>query len=104
MPRNYAIYNTIASGIIARHKVIALRVFLDPGQRLSGMKCQQLVELLFHAQDFLGMDMNVRRLSLKPAQWLVNHDPGMGQGKAFSLFSPGQEEGGHGGCLADADR
>lgn len=49
------------------------------------------------------MDGDVSRLSEVPARGLVDHDRGVWETVAFARVAAAEEEGAHGGCLADAD-
>ena len=63
---------------------------------------QQSVELFLQVEDFLGVDFNIRRLSLETTQRLMNHDARVGQHEALALGAGGEQEGAHAGGLADA--
>jgi hypothetical protein len=61
-----------------------------------------LVEGVFHAQNLLGLDGDIRGLPLKSAHGLVDHDARVGQGIAFFVSTGSQQECPHAGGLADA--
>lgn len=63
---------------------------------------EQLVEAALDLEDFLRVDGDVRGLALEAAQRLVDHHAGIRQAEALALFTGGQQEGAHGGGLADA--
>ena len=62
---------------------------------------KKVVELFPYAQHFFGVDVDIGRLALHAAERLVQHDPGMRQGKPFPRCSGGQEHRAHTGRLAD---
>ena len=49
------------------------------------------------------MDCDIGGLSEVPAGGLMDHDRGMGETVTFAWIAAAEEEGAHGGCLADAD-
>ncbi len=61
-----------------------------------------LVQPLAGLQDLLGVDVDVRRLTLESAQRLVNQYARMRQAEALALGAPGEQQGAHAGRLADA--
>ena len=67
------------------------RVLLDFFQRLSGMAGKDLVELLADQQDFPGMYIDIRCLSLVPAERLVNHHARMRQADTLAFGTPGKQ-------------
>src|SRR5262245_44146352 len=91
--------------LVGRHDVIALGVFLDTLERLSRVVDQDLIQPLTHAQNFTSRNVNVGRLSLEPLhQRLMDHDSGIGQGKALTLGPRRQEHCGHRGRMSYAHR
>lgn len=63
-----------------------------------------LGQQLLGVQNLLGLDLNVRRLSLRPTERLVNHDARIGQGLALARRPRPEQKGAHGGGHAKADR
>lgn len=61
------------------------------------------VQPLPHLQYLLGVDGDVGRLPGGAPGRLVDHDPGVGEGAALARGAGGEEEGAHGGGLADAE-
>ena len=55
------------------HEPVAVRVTVDPLDRLASVLCQDPVKTVAGLQDFLRMDIDLRRLLLETAQRLVNH-------------------------------
>ena len=76
---------------------------LDLLDALAGVLGQDPVEPVAGLEHFLGMDLHVRRLALKAAQRLVDHDARMRQREALALGAAGQQYRAHAGGLADAD-
>jgi len=60
------------------------------------------VQALLELQHELDADLHVAGLALGPAEHLVDHDVGIGQGEALALGATGQEDGSHARGLADA--
>ena len=61
---------------------------------LAGVLGDNFVQASFGVDDFLGFDLDFRRLSGDAAagdERLVDHDPGMRQGKALALGSRASE-------------
>ena len=66
---------------------------------------QQLVRDLPHAQNFSGMNVDIRRLARQPAhRGLVNQDARIGQREPLFGLSGCQQQRRHGRRLTDADR
>ena len=63
--------------LLRRHKSIALQRVFNFTQGLAGMRHVNLVEPSAHIENFLRMALNIGGLPLKPAGWLMNHDPGI---------------------------
>lgn len=95
--------DSVFLGFLGGHEIIAVRVLFDFFQRLAGVFGQQPVQSIPQPKDPLGPDLDVRGLSLRPAQGLVNHHFAVGKGKAFSLGTCGEQEGPHGSGQTDAD-
>lgn len=102
------IHNTHVERLLRAHKVVSFHELLNllerhlllPGQ----MPLVDLVQLLAHAQNLLRVDGDVACLAEVAARGLVHHDRGVGETVAFARVATAEEEGAHGGCLADADR
>src|SRR5262245_6132030 len=56
------------------HDVVAVRVPLELVERLAGMALQDGVQRLAHPQDLAGVDLDLGRLPLDPAERLVDQD------------------------------
>ena len=53
---------------------------------------KDLVELLTHLHDEPGLDLDVARLTLSAAMWLMKHQSGVGQGVSLPLGSAGEDD------------
>ena len=67
------------------------------------MRREYFVQLALGLHDLTRRDLDVRRLSLRPAQRLVDHHPRMGQRRALALGAGSQEHGSHRGRQPGAD-
>ena len=96
-------------GLLRRKEVVALGIQLHLFQRLAGVLAEQPVHLGAGADEMVGMDLDVGSLSGQTAaltagdEGLVDHDLGVGQGKALALGAAGQQERTHRGGHAHAD-
>ncbi len=61
----------------------------------------QCIETLANEEDFLGMDFDIRCLTLETAQWLVNHHSRVWQAETLALGTCRQQESTHAARLAD---
>ncbi len=82
---NHFVNQAVGLRLGGRHEVVALGVTLDFFQGLPGVFSQQLVQVTTQAKDFTCVDFNVRRLALRTAQGLMDHDARVGQGKTFAF-------------------
>ena len=83
------------------HETIALGIALDNVQALAGMLRHQLIEPLSNDQDFLGLDFNIRGLSLGATAGLVNHGASVGQTITFAFSATAKQKCTHGRGLSD---
>src|SRR5512137_1219552 len=67
----------VLARLLTGHVVVAVGVSLDSFDRLIGVMGQDLIELLFQAQDFPGLYFHIRRLTRKPPHRLMDQDPGV---------------------------
>src|SRR4029453_17410707 len=84
-------------GLLRGHEEVAVGVALDLLHALAGVVNQDAVQLLPHAEDLPGLDVDVRRLTLHASQRLVNHDAGVRQREPLPLGPRAQEQCTHGG-------
>src|SRR5207253_9244735 len=85
------------------HEVITFGITLDGFEALPGVMGQQRVQAMTNREDFLGMDVDIRRLPLEAAQWLVNHHARVRQAVTLARSATGEQESTHAAGLADAD-
>ncbi len=52
---------------------------------LAGVVGQHAVQEVAHAEDLLGLELDVAGLALDAAERLVQEDPGVGEGEALAL-------------------
>src|SRR5665213_843036 len=92
-------------GLRGGHDEVAFHVVLDAVERLPGAGTHQLVGDLANAQNFAGMDVDVRGLAAESAhRRLMDEDARVGQRETLALLAGHQQEGTHGSGLPDADR
>src|SRR5713226_1758611 len=100
---HHFVYETVLLCLTCAHEMVAICILLDPVERLPGVLHDDLIQLRLQAQDFLRVQLDVARLPAEPAARLVDHDAGMGEGKALSLRAGRQQERRHRGRHAHAD-
>lgn len=106
-PIKNLVNDTHIQRLLRTHEVIPLHKLLDfierhlllPGQ----VSLIDLVELMANAQDFLGMDGNIGRLSEVAAGWLVDHDRRVRETVSLAWVATAEKQGSHGCSLADAN-
>src|SRR6266852_5144359 len=101
---NDLIDDPIFLGLLGDHNVIAFDILFNTLERHSGVPDEDIVGDLPHPQDLAGLNIDVGSLSGKPAErGLVDQDASVRQGEPLALRAGGEKQGGHGGCLSDAD-
>src|SRR5207302_6568045 len=93
----------VAHRLLPVHEAVAVGVLLDAIGSLAGVLGQDLVQPVARLEHFLGMNLHIRRLSLKAAEGLVNHHARVREAVALAARAAGEEHGPHAGRLADAD-
>ena len=101
---HYGVDDTVVFGLLAGHEKIAVGVCVDLFDILLGVLRKDRVEALLDVEDLFGLDRDIRGLSLRAAQRLVDHDSGIGQGITFAGRPRCQEDRPHTGGLANAHR
>ena len=81
---NHLVDQAILSGLRGGHKEVAVGVFLNAIQGLTGALGKFLVEALFEEQDLIGLNTDIAGLALGTTQGLVNHDPRVLQAAALT--------------------
>src|SRR5919201_559931 len=104
--RDDAVDQAVLDRLLRRQEKVPIRVSLHAFQRLAGVLGDEAVEDLADADDLLGVDVEVTRLTLQtfaPNQRLVHVDGGIGKREPFA-FPPRHEHDGAEACrAADAD-
>ena len=99
-----AVYESVLDRLLRRHEIVALGVAHDLLVGLVRDLAEYGVEILLYAGDVIGMDLDVRRLTLQTAQQrLVDHYLGVGQRESLARRACGEQERAHAGGEAYAD-
>src|SRR3954469_2927712 len=96
--------DAIVLGFLGRHEKVPVGVPLDLLQRLAGVLREDLVVALDEELPFLHLDDRIRGVAAEPPRALVDHHPAVRQRVPLALRPGGEEDGGHRGRHADADR
>src|SRR5713226_5858066 len=100
---NNFVDHAIFLGLFGIHDEIPLDVFLDALYRLAAVLRKKLVDHAAHAQDFLGMQIDIGGLAAETGEpGLMNEDARVGQGEALFGRAASEKDGGDGGSLSDA--
>src|SRR5579862_5563264 len=99
---DYLINQSVFNRLLRRHEIVAIGVLFDLTQILSGVLHYDVVDVLPRVQNFLGVDFEIARLTLHPAQRLVQNDSRMRQRVAPSLGARQQQDCAHAARLAQA--
>src|SRR5579884_1616223 len=83
--RDHFVDDAVLTSLVRAHDEVAVSVLLDLLYRLTGVEGKHLVQQIPHAQDLLGLELDVGRLAGGPPVGLVDEDPGVGQGEALAL-------------------
>ena len=101
--RDDLVDHAVGHGLLGRHDEVAVGVLGDLLLGLAGVVGQHPREQVAHAQDLLGLELDVGGLALDAAPGLVQQDPGVRQGEALALGAGGQQHRGGRGGLAEAE-
>src|SRR5215831_14620748 len=83
---DHAVDHAVLDGLIGLHDVIAIHILGDAVDRLAGSFRQHGIQDLAHAQDFAGVDVDVRRLTGQTLHGgLVDHDTRIRQAETLAL-------------------
>ena len=85
-------YSLACSAVMKKSRSVSCSIC---SMRLAGVVHQDAVQLLAHAQDLPGLDVDVGGLALHAAQRLVDHDARVGQREALALGARGEEQRAH---------
>ena len=102
--RRTFINDTVIQRFVRSHEEVAIAVLLNLLHRLVGVIGNVLVDQGLGKEDFLGLNFNVRGLSLRTTERLVDHDAGIGERLALAGGARPQQKGPHAGRHAKADR
>ena len=97
-----AVHQAVVLGFLRRHVVVAVAVRLNLSRALPGMKGKDFVRSFVHPNQILDLDFDIARLPSAAALRLMNHDAGVGQGKAFALSARAQQHSARAQRLTDA--
>lgn len=84
--------DAVGHGLGRAHEIIPFRVVFDLLDAFPGVVGEDEVKLLPQADNFPGVDVNVRGLALEAAHGLVDEDAAVGQGEALARRPGGQEQ------------
>src|SRR5690554_542337 len=90
-----AVDQTVFSCLICRHVIVPIGIPFDLIQRLASVLVENLIDPGTEIENLLGLDLNLTGLTLGTAQGLVDHNPGVGQGKSLALCSGAEQQGTH---------
>ena len=96
------IHQAVILGRLSGQEEVAVGVLGDLLPIFACMGCQDTVEQVSVAQNFNGLNFNVRDLAGDAARRLVHHHSAVGQAITFTFRSPSQQNGRTAGRLADA--
>src|SRR5271168_1540088 len=100
---NDLVNHAIVFGLLRIHDVVALDVFFDAVDGLSAVLGQNFVDDRAHAQNFLGVQVDIGGLAAEAGHpRLMNQDARVGKREAFLGSAAGEQYGGDGSGLADA--
>src|SRR5581483_3649023 len=68
------VHQSVFHRIFGAEEVVTLGIALDCFDLLRGVPSEDLVQALAQIQDFLGMNLDIRRLPLEATHRLMNHD------------------------------
>ena len=91
MLENNFVDHAIFLGLFGIHDEIPFDVFFDALDGLAAVLRKQPVDHGAHAQDFLGMQIDIGGLAAEAGEpWLMDKDTGIGQGKTLLGSAPGE--------------
>src|SRR5450432_43952 len=100
---NNLVDHPVFLGLLGIHDEVALDVFFNAADGLAAVLRQKFIDYRAHAQDFLGVQIDVGGLTAQTGHpRLVNQDSRVGQRKTLFRRTAGKKYGGDGSSLADA--
>ncbi len=101
---NDLVNNSIIHRLFRRHEKVPIAIGLDLLLRLIAIIGNIRIQNLPDEQNLLGLNLDVSRLSLRPSERLMNHDPRIGKGPPLPRGPGTEEERSHGRRHAETDR
>ena len=90
-PVDKTVFGSLSSG----HEVVAFRILADRLVRLAGVRRENSVERFLRAEDVIGVNFDIGRLTLHSAERLMYHDLGVGERKTFALCTGRKQKRAH---------
>ena len=94
---------TELQSLLGGEEIVAVGSLLDLLDGTAGILGKNPVEGITGAEDVIGRDLDIRGLTLRTAEGLVDHDLAVRQGDTLALGTCGKQERTHGGSHTDAD-
>src|ERR1700677_2510655 len=95
---------TVGHRFLGGHDEVAVGVLRYPLHGLARVVSQHAIQEIAHAQDLLGLELDVAGLPLDPPERLVQEDPGVGQGEPLALGARPEQHRRRRGRLPEAER
>src|SRR5712672_3521112 len=103
MLENNFVGHAIFLGLLGIHNEIPLDVFFDALDGLAAVLREQPVDHGAHAQDFLGMQIDIGGLSAETGEpGMMDKDEGIGKRKTLLGSATGEQDSSDGSGLSDA--
>src|SRR3981189_2624191 len=77
--RDYLVDQSVAHALLGRHDEVPVRVLGYLFHALTSVCSQHAIQQVAHAEDLLGLQLDVAGLALDPTKGLVQQDAGVGQ-------------------------
>ena len=100
---DHGIDDAVFFGFVGGHEVVAVGILFYTGEILAGVLGENVIEAIFDTEDAFGADFDIAGLAFHTAHYLVNHNLGVGQGKALSFGAGGEQKRAHTGGHANAN-
>ena len=101
--REDLIDQTVFLCLFSGEEVITVGIAFDLLERLARICGKDLVEALLGTQNMIGVNLDIRSLTLHTAERLVDHDLGIGQCDTLALCAGGKQERAHACSHTDTD-
>src|SRR5437899_3430178 len=90
--RDHLVDDAVLLRLFRAHDEVAVGVLLDLLDGLARVLGQHLVQEISHAQDLLGLQLDVRRLPRGPPVGLMDQDASVRQGEPLPLGARGEQD------------